>query len=218
MKRKLSLSDRIQRLEDVHEIHNLMSRYEYFHTAGLHEKTVAMFARNTPGVRCEISNWGVYEGLAGVERMFVKVHQQSQGGDDRRGILNMHALTTPVIEVAGDGQTAKAVWISPGHETNPRNGKLEPTWRWVKYGVDFVKENGVWRFWHFHVYGIFRTPYDKSWVESANYGQNQDMPPELKSDRPTTYHWVYTPEAVADNIPEPPEPYETWDESTAYVK
>lgn len=30
------------------------------------------------------------------------------------GILPVHSLTTPVIEVAADGKTARGVWISPG--------------------------------------------------------------------------------------------------------
>jgi hypothetical protein len=214
-----TLEDRIQRVEDIHEIHNLMGRYEYLHTAGLHEETAELFGKKTPGVKAEINDWGVYEGQNGIQKMFVKVHKRYENTkEDRRGVMNMHALTTPVIEIAGDGKTAKAVWISPGHETSRKDGKLVATWRWVKYAVDFVKEDGQWRFWHFHVFGVFRTPYDKSWLEPTGFNSNPQMPPELRPDRPTTYHWVYSPEAVTENIPAPPEPYETWDESTSYVK
>ena len=65
-----SLEKRVQRLEDIHEIQNLMSRYEYLHTAGLHEETAEMFAKNIPGVRAEIGPWGVYEGTEGIRRLY----------------------------------------------------------------------------------------------------------------------------------------------------
>ena len=51
------LEKRIQRLEDVREIENLMAKYAYLHTAGMHEETAGLFAPETSGVRGEIS-WG----------------------------------------------------------------------------------------------------------------------------------------------------------------
>ena len=59
-----SLEDRIQRLEDVREIENLMAKYAYLHTAGMHEDTVELFAQETPGVRVEIRNQ-VFTGATG---------------------------------------------------------------------------------------------------------------------------------------------------------
>ena len=37
---KKSLEERIQRLEDIHEIHNLMGRYQYFISGGKCLETV----------------------------------------------------------------------------------------------------------------------------------------------------------------------------------
>ncbi len=209
-----SLEERIQRVEDLHEIQNLMSRYEYLHTAGLHEETAELFAKKTPGVRAELPSWGVYEGTEGIKRMFADVHKFVEG--DRLGVLNVLPLTTPLIEVAGDGKTAKGLWISPGIETMKVEGKLQAFWAWPKYAVDFVKEDGKWKFWHMHIYVIIHTPYDQSWVESAR----DDMPfgpipKELEADRPVTYHWMYNPKIVTENVPKPPEPYETFDEDMA---
>jgi hypothetical protein len=211
---KKSLEERIQRLEDIHEIQNLMSRYEYLHTAGLHEETAELFAKRTPGVRAEVVGWGVYEGTEGIQKMFVGIHKFLVG--DNIGIMNVHTLTTPVIELAGDGKTAKGVWISPGVETEKFKGKPQAHWAWAKYAVDFVKEDGKWKFWHFHVYALLHTPYEKSWVETFDELPFPPFPDELKSDRPTTYWWTYSPDAVTENVPAPPEPYETFDEATAY--
>lgn len=209
---KKSLEERIQRLEDIHEIQNLFSRYEYFHTADMQEETVELYAKKTPGVSAEIANWGVYEGVEGIKRLFLGLHRQ--GGEKARiGGMHMHTLTTPVIEVAGDGKTAKAVWISPGHESGRMGGeKLQASWAWLRYGVDFVKEDGKWKIWHSHVYPIFMTPYDKSWVEvPPSTSRPWTVPDELKPDRPTTYLWEYSPTRTYENVPAPPEPYETWD-------
>jgi hypothetical protein len=214
---KRSLEERIQRLEDIHEIENLMGRHEYLHTAALNAEDAELFAKKTPGVGIEIADWGVYEGTEAIKRFHLEVLQYA--AKDAAGILAIHTLSTPVIEVAGDGKTAKAVWISPGLETMPdAEGRLTAYWVWAKYGVDFVKEDGQWKFWHLHLYSLFACPYDKSWVEAPEHPALQPLPDELKPDRPTTYHQEYSPKRAPEYVPAPPEPYESWDDSMSYIK
>jgi hypothetical protein len=210
-----TIEERIQRLEDIHEIQNLMGREQFMHTAGLHEEVGEMYAQKTPGLKVEVANWGVYEGKEGLQRVGIGVHGFYEG--DHQGLMMMHTLTTPVIEVAGDGKTAKAVWISPGHETLRIDGKLRAFWAWCKYGVDFIKEDGKWKIWHSHVYPIFRCPYETSWIEISD-APAPPVPDELKPDRPTTYYHPYSTKTMPDYVPAPPEPYETWEESMSYVK
>jgi hypothetical protein len=210
---KKSIEERIQRIEDVREIENLMAKYAYLHTAGRHEDTAELFAKKTPGVRVNLM--GVYEGTDGVRRAMVKTHQSMNIG--KPGFLFVHAQTTPVIEVAGDGKTAKGVWMSPGLETrkNQRTGEFVAYWLWGNYAVDFVKEDGKWRFWHFHVYPYMVTSYDKSWTEPLATPLTL-LPDETKPDRPPTYNSIYTTTAEIRYDPVPPEPYETFDEKSAY--
>jgi hypothetical protein len=65
----------------------------------------------------------------------------------------MHTQETPVIEVAGDGKTAKGIWYSIGIGVRA-NVKSDSTytkstsWMWEKYAVDFIKEDGKWKIWH----------------------------------------------------------------------
>jgi hypothetical protein len=47
---------------------------------------------------------------------------------------------------------------------------------------------------------------------------SQYFPEELKPDKVTTYRMTYYPTRVQPNVLEPPEPCETWDESTSYVR
>lgn len=201
----------VDRLLAAHEIQNLMSKYEYFHVAGMDEEVIALFAQKTPGVLLEI-NRGIYEGIAGIRKF---VMGTAKGEGDRIGHLHLHTLTTPVIEVAGDGKTAQGVWISPGVETGPnKEGGFNASWAWLKYGVDFVKEDGAWKFWHFHLYRIFSAPYNKSWAEVP--APTPRTSPD--ADRPATFLPGYTTTTAQQNIPAPPTPYETWDDSRAYVK
>jgi hypothetical protein len=214
--RQKGLEERIQRLEDAREIENLMAKYAYLHTAGMHVETAALFARETPGVRVEISPLGRWEGLDGVNTAMVKFHQFIRAGNP--GILMVHPQTTPVIEVAGDGKTAKGVWMSPGLETRKDEETITfaGIWVWGDYGVDFVKEQGKWKFWHFHVYVFMATPYDKSWTEPPDPSAQIVLPDELKPDVPNDYYHMYTTISKIQYLPVPPEPYETIDEKTAY--
>lgn len=213
-----SLQKEVQRLKDLHEVQEVMSRYYYVLSAGLGEEKVKLFALKTPGVRAEIADWGVYEGAEGIKRLFLGFEHNPDRPMDPRGMMFVHTLTTPSVQVAGDGKTAKGVWISPGHETFRFDGKLAPTWSWAHMAADFVKEDGVWKIWHYHVYAMFRCHYHKSWVEEVI--QNPEMPEEEKAkygpDRPTTYFNEYSPTSVREYVPAPPDPYETFDEATAY--
>ncbi|MFC1908395.1 nuclear transport factor 2 family protein [Chloroflexota bacterium] len=204
-----SLEERITRLEDIHEIQNLMSRYEYYHSAGMLEETVQLFAQKTPGVTAEAGIRGVYEGIEGIRRLYFEVLKKK----NPTGNLVEHDLTTPVIEVAGDGKTAKGLWLSPGLLTarDDETDELNAFWDWTKYEVDFVKEDGKWKVWHFHVYLTFCTPYDEGWVKSmVKVKSSPEIPDELKPDKPTTYHKPYNPSGLAELVPAPPEPYETY--------
>ncbi|OGO17334.1 MAG: hypothetical protein A2Z02_04930 [Chloroflexi bacterium RBG_16_48_7] len=210
-----NLDERIQRLEDIHEIGNLMGRYSYFRTAGLYEPILEMFARETEGLKVEISDWGVWEGTEGIIKLYHGAYRMLEG--DRIGLLNIQALSTPVIEIAGDGKTAQAVWISPGFQTIAPGSKLQAYWTWFRYGVDFIKENNGWKFWHLHQYDIFLTTYNKSWVETPLLPP-PPLPGNVKADRPTTYHRIYRPDIKTKNVPAPPCPYPTWNESQSYIE
>ncbi len=206
-----TLEERISRIEAYIAIQNLFGTYVYLHSAGLEEETVELFAHHTPDVRAEISNWGVYKGFDSIRRLFVGLHNAIEG--DRVGLLVEHDLTSPVIEVAGDGQTARGVWCSPGFETmkHPQTGKLEAHWNWGRYELDFIKEDGEWKIWHFHRYSIFNTLCDTDWVKTPRDPgpfPSQEFPPDV----PTTYFAPYTVTSTPKLKPAPPKPYETYSE------
>jgi hypothetical protein len=112
-------------------------------------------------------------------------------------------LTTPIIQVAKDCRTARAVWTSPGIAASG--------WAYMKYGCDFKLVDGIWKIWHLHVYGLFTTDYDKSWGELEP--EEQPKTASRSADKPPTTGWSYNKEVTYVPLePVPPEPYDTWDE------
>jgi hypothetical protein len=212
-----SLFREVQRLKDLHEVQEVMSRYFYYHTAGLHKECYdELFAQKAPDVSAEIANWGKWEGPEAVRNLYYKL---LYGNGDYAGQMFVHAIDTPSIQIAGDGKTAKGVWLSPGHETVKQNGVLQPMWCWSYFGTDFIKESGEWRIWHYHCYAMFRTPFDRSWVEANEEMDNQSshqIPAGLGPNRPYTYFNGYTPTSVRELVPAPPRPYQTFDPATRY--
>jgi len=173
------------------------------------DEVADLFAQKTPGVTAEIADGGVWEGTEGIKRLFPGLHAQMIKG--RSGNLMQHDLTTPVIEIAGDGKTAKGLWNSPGVLTRREaTGELRSVWIWVKYGCDFVQEDGKWKIWHFQVYITFRTPFDEGWAKTpivSSFTGSQEFRPDSEL---STYYRPYHPDRINILRPAPPEPYETW--------
>ncbi len=153
--------DRVGALDKVvalNAIQNLMGRYNHLGTLDGEGTMDELFALQTEGVSWKTPNGPV--GIAGMRARFARPDEVPTPG-----VLHMHAMLSPVIEVAGDGKTAKGVWDSFG--PNIVDPNKEGGWLWVKYGVDFVKENGAWKIWHLQVYPVFNTTYHKSITETA---------------------------------------------------
>lgn len=209
-----SLLQRIQRLEDIHEIHNIMGRRAYLHSAGRHDREIGELWSTQDDVVFEAEDMGAWTKLSSIKRSYVNGNPFPTG---TKGLMIEHTLTTPVIEIAEDGQTAKGVWVSPGHETFPDgDGTPKAHWSWGRYAVDFRKENGAWKIWHLHVLTTFRTPYNQDWVEVAlnkpAHLPEDGVPMESigAADRGVSFNEPYHPDRSPQYQPVPPAPYKTW--------
>jgi len=220
-KKVKSLEERIAALEAVHDVQELMSRYFHYHTVGLNKRCYdELFAHKAADVSAEIANWGKWEGPENVETFFYKVLDGDVKPEDRVGMMMLHQLDTPCIQVAGDGKTAKGVWYSPGNESSAdkATGKGSASWCWSYIASDFIKEDGEWKIWHYHCYALFKTPFDKPWTELTD-DTAAPLPTFAegeKPNKPTTYFNEYRTTNVRELVPAPPMPYETFDPSKAY--
>lgn len=214
-KRLAQLENELERLKAVKEINDLMAKYEYYHCSGMFPEHADLFAKRDDSI-AQVGTWGFYKGWDSIHRLYAGVHMAR--GDAGPGFLMEHHLTTPLVEVAGDGKTAKGVWMSPGHETNPdrKTGEIRATWCWVKYGCDFIKEDGRWKIWHLFVFLTLWADFYKSWAEGGEHpaaAKADEVPPEHRPDAPSILtHQPYDPNKPREFCPAFPEPYETYDE------
>ena len=167
------------RAQDAIEIQNVMNWHVMYHCYGEHRaellniwvqepenQATATFGQNQGFMVGYGSIWDAYvEGhdtswLQSAKRYCQQNNIDITGWTDDQildvyggvGQLLLHVTTTAIIEVARDGQTAKAFWYSPGMiaESGSSGNTI-----WEAYGADFVKENGVWKMWHLHMFTDF---------------------------------------------------------------
>lgn len=219
-------AQKVQRLLDIHEIKNVASLHEYYHTALMHSEEL----RDVWSKRDDIvwtNNTDKYIGQASMKRFYVDGMPK-----DRAGAMWYHMLTTPVIEVAGDGKTAKGIWMSFGNVSGAMfNQPAAAQWTQEKYGIDFVKEGGRWKIWHLRTYVDFYTAIDKNWLdpkhnlaapqEQAAAGAGvkaepgvsfEGMTPDERGNYYEGYHLKRQPKLE----PRLPEPYCTFKDTFSY--
>ena len=173
-----------RRAADRGEIENLFNRYMYLHNAFQDEQIIPLWVKpGTAGIRARYSNAGQYTTYESV----IRYHRDRP---QPVGKLILHYTTTPVVEVAQDGQTAKGVWIMAGSEsglTDPEIAKEFPDmyspeevqgkkvwahWVWCKYGVDFLRQDGEWKIWKFRSYELARAPFEENWISFGEKNQH----------------------------------------------
>lgn len=229
---------------DRQEVTNLFSRYMFLHNAFEDQQIILLWAKEgTPGMSAEYSNLGRYT-------TYDSIMEYHRNRPNPIGKLIFHYLADPVVEVAGDGETAKGMWIMTGLEsglTKPEHAEQMPDWMHVpnlivdgkrvwmhkvyaKYGVDFIKQDGEWKIWHFRCFEVAREPYGMGWIpwaaEAEHGGFNSELMYIGDDGRP-----VFMPEpdgpALIDANPYRidrgqtldaplPEPYYTFSETFSY--
>ena len=95
--------------------------------------------------------------------------------DDIYGAGEMRALplSTPLVEIAGDGKTAKGIWTCLGNCEEIRSCGPASYWVWAYYAADFIREDGNWKIWHM------------MFLEDVHHlaGQNWAQPEQPLADR-----------------------------------
>ncbi len=217
------LEREVKLARDIQEIQKLVGLMQHFHTGGLDLKVADYFAKKASDVRVYFPGGGYWEGPDAPKKMGSLFNT---GGKPPVGMMAMHLMGNCVIEVAGDGQTAKGVWHACGivASTDEKTKKPSAMWEWNRYGDDFIKEDGRWCFWHHHIYPLFQIDWDEKWSERfakketqpAAEGEGGDGMPGLKMDGPPGPLDVgYDPDGNLPYIPEP-QPYETFDSNNIY--
>ncbi|KAF4946125.1 hypothetical protein FGADI_11403 [Fusarium gaditjirri] len=210
-----------QRAYDRGEVENVFSKYMHLHNVFQDEQIKALWVkRGTPGIHAQYTNVGVYTD-------YDSIMAYHSGRPSPPGKLILHETTTPLIEVAGDGETAKGFWLMAGVESglaDPKNVGTMPEflyepedknvdgkrvwthWVWCHYALDFLKQDGQWKIWH------FRCLEDLAYF--GNDGKAVFMPtPDAKPDKKAD---VYGPDRARQLDVPLPAAYETFSETHEY--
>ena len=209
--RKEKLLRSLERLEAYQEIQNQMGRMIAAFNFREARKVLSFFALDCPDVSLKVADEGVFEGPEAVTAIVM----ETVGKEPLPGEMTDIQLTTPIIEVAQDGQSARAVWwcpgagtLVPGEAQTGTSNAPRAIWLWGDIGADFVKTGETWKIRHLHYFRVIKCAYEKGWVEDTSMinRPNTAMHPLSK---PATYHNPYSPLAVRYGIPAAPYPYET---------
>lgn len=140
------------------------------------------------------------------------------------GDLVIRMQTSSYIEIAKDNKTAKGIFytFNVDCEVN-REGMPVASAAIVKDCVDFIKESGGWKIWHYRDYVDFGFPISSETM----------LPDKEKAGRTVELHNTpgnkfledfpepgtpYMPTKVAKLSPELPKPYDTWSDDLSYAK
>lgn len=211
-----------ERLQSRDAIENLMGTYALYHFANMYDdaRYAALFAQDDD-TKVQTSR-GVWVGKQAGERM-LKYYLQMSGDEGFAGHMHLHPFNTPIIEVAGDNQTAKGAWLSPGAEISVRDGAPTGMNLTVKYAIDFKNENGEWKIWHLRINGVYASDLSGKILAlgppagGAAPKPFEPNPASLKPDLPQVGEPMYTPTTVQKLNPLPPRPYATWNKSLSYI-
>ncbi len=230
------------RAADIADINNLMSLHSWYHAAMQNDVELEKIWSKRPDVIWAQQS-GYFKGMDSIR----KYYGQKATPETTEGGFVWHTITSPVVVVAGDRQTAKGVWYTPGvgGKLN-RDGSGNAGWMWEKYGVDFVREDGEWKIWHMKVYTDFSVPVGGRMGEGGGMGpppvaakpgkaagaekigatetQGGGAPPA--GAPPPQAQWDYTYQHPYEGwaagvsprlVPQPPVPYQTFSETWSYA-
>lgn len=237
---------------DRQEVQNLVSNYMLLHNAFQDEKIKPLWARRgTPGMSAQYSNLGVYT-------RYESIMAYHSGRPNPVGKLIFHYVANPSIQVADDRKTAKGVWIAAGVESglsSPQQAAGAPPflfekaeqegndvhgrkvwahWVQMKYGIDFIRQDGEWKIWHFRCFEVSRARFDKNWIALAAEVQDNARNDRFNADLmylgddgkpvymppvdgpPKSLAWPYRPDHPMGMDPSPPVPYATFQDTFEY--
>ncbi len=241
MNRDLPLSERVQRAADSCELERVLSIHNYLHTANkaYEEWSTIWSKRDDTSWAHHFGRWIGFKSIwmgsvvdadeMAIEtyRDLIEVYPQIAGMDYRPLACHaMHTLTNGIVEIADDGESARASYLTPGLLYNilDDSGHRRGAMMWERYGMDFVKEDGEWKFLHYQVCPDFTAPFDMTNHAETMYRnvkQGKEIPAGVGAknlDEPGPLHKPTTPVQEVQRTCVPPVPYRTLNNDNTYTK
>ncbi|MFT3752536.1 MAG: nuclear transport factor 2 family protein [Paludibacter sp.] len=235
-----ALKKRVDRQQDWQAVSNLMGARANLMVANRGDLVIELFAKKQPDVAFALNGQFIEVGHDRIKAAFGKDPQRQQRALEQlakvypqleaklenqgAGDFRAHALMSPIIEVAEDGQTAQGFWqtIGPAFFSGANNGGT-PTaaLSYEKYAVDFIKEDGQWKIWHLQTFIEFYQEFDKPFADQVKAamtprtGDNAGPAGTPPANAGGTPYPEWTPVRVPKQVPLP-KPYKTFSETYSY--
>ena len=232
--------EKLSRFEDIREIRNLMGRLSSDYVLKKDAEIPQLHWAKRDDV-CLGINEGWFIGKSEVARYYSREGERialessliqkafpEELGDKSAeevygvGMMNYKPVDTAVIEVAGDGCTAKGIWSIRGSHSLLSEGGPISYWEWGWFAVDFVREDGQWKIWHMlYLQDVCRpcghpwTGPEKKYAELEQFAEMKDWAAAAPTI-PVVLRERYHAERAFAPTPRLPEPYETFAETFSY--
>ena len=138
------------------------------------------------------------------------------------GMMTYLPFESQIIEIAGDGQTAKGLWNVRGSYCRLTGCGPIAYWTFGWAAVDFVLEEGEWKIWHMQLlYNVDAQCGTPLTDEPKKYDPIPEFAPmdEFKMpapNKPAKLMEHYNTERPATKSPRAPEAYETFADTFSY--
>ena len=218
-------------VEDSAAIANIMGRFTFLNCYKQNARQFEEWSKNEPTLTLNEGKYIGYEAVKGfmvdyneeqtrwANEVMRKLYPEELGGKSDEEIWAVGSntvlnFTTPLIEVAFDGQTAKGMWYIYGSTTEVYSTGPKAAWNFGRCAVDFIKEDGVWKIWHMIIFTDIQSPVKGNWGRDKMYaheGVEIPAPTEVKH-----YYTGYGEDFISMVAPDLPEPYDTFANTFSY--
>jgi hypothetical protein len=162
------LKKRITRMEDIDAIKKLQNAYGYYLEHWQEDEIVQLFSHH-PDVSVEINGTGFYKGWEAIKKSYVFAdHYTAYGGAKTPPPEYLHILMpiAGIVDVNPDGKTAKGRWYGFFMGAMPRPVKTRALIGCTIWENQFIKEDGIWRFFKLFASDVLCSPVDEGWVKT----------------------------------------------------
>lgn len=136
---------------------------------------------------------------------------------DGPGYRVHNVLSSPVVEIAGDGQTAQGIWMAHTFMSQMgADGAASPSFGLAKYGDEFILEPDGWKMWHRRDYVDTMLPC--LMLESLPFENNLPRFQDGVKTIAQKGDMIYKPYSCTYREPEIPQPYESWSPEQSYIQ
>lgn len=229
-----------QRWEDQRAVKNLMGKYANIVLLNREQEVFSLFwSENEPTLAF---NDGVYRGAEAVKAYYAACRDRNalvasllqQKFPDRLGGMSeeeiygigpfkVMPMYCPIVEVAGDGETAKGLWYCQGARNDVESCGPRAHWTLGWFAVDFVREKDGWKIWHMQYLNDVDCTCGQSWGKApVAYPDLPEFAPLTDFQYPAyteakCCREYYRPDRPLTLAPAIPAPYEHFADTFSYA-